>query len=560
MAPKMLCIEAGQQETQECVITRNAGGGDVKVRRGGSKEGVDVRKKLVVVTILAFLATGVWTSVSSAALNAPNWMPGSPILAGSQVILLWTPIPGAVKYNIYMNGKKIQESVSIQAIVMAPDDAGSFDFQVAGVDGSGAEGAKSSNGNVKIFKLVPPKGLEGRVVGKNIALHWDPVGGAVLYNVYRSMESGKGFELADSIQDVRWTDSKTQENKKYYYRITAKDAGGKESAPGQEYVVDTTVAVAAVMEGTLNVVGKKTKLLVTLATKDFGTGGIVSIDEPYDIEPSPDRSRFYISSVNTRTVIIIDNKGDYLKAFGEKEMDKDGSFSRPYGIGVGKDGKVYVVDAFKNIVQRFSADGTFEKVFFKLEKRDWMTDDPQLSDAAVDEAGNVYLLEYRHGAVFKIDPSGKEVSHFVKRDADPEKSIRFTTNFKVFGGKIYLADGARGRMLVMDQSGKVLQTIGKKGVGVGMLQAMGGFDVGEDGLVYVVDRALSLVQVFDLKDGKYQYTLSNENNDGPMPLLGPVSIAVDSSRRVVTVACGIVQQVRMFEISTEKAAEAKGGK
>lgn len=556
MASNVLCIRRGQSETQKCVITRSAEGEMVHVVSSRTGKG-SLGKAAVGLAFAAAIWVTVLAGVGTAALPAPNWMPGSPILAGNQVILLWAPVPGAVKYNVYMSGKKVQESVSIQAIVAAPEEAGSFEFQVAGVDGTGAEGAKSSPGTVKIFKLVPPKGMEGRLVGKNVSMHWEPVGGAVLYNVYRSMESGKGFELVDSIQDVRWTDTKTQEGKKYFYRVTAKDASGKESAPSPEYMVNTEVAVAVAGGGVANVVGKKTKLLASLTTKDFGAGGIVNLDEPYDVEASPDGSRYYISSVNTHSVLIMDGKGNYLKTFGDGDSAKDGNFASPYGIGVAKDGKVYVVDANKNNVQVFSADGAFEKVFARVEKAVWMTEDPQLADVDVDDGGNVYVLEYRNGAVIKFNPSGKEIAHFVKKGADPENSAWFTTIMKVIGDKIFIADGARGRVLVCDQSGKILQKIGKKGVGVGMLQAMGGFDLGDDGLVYIVDRALALVQVYDLKEAKYQYTMANENNDGPMGLVGPKAISVDSKKNLIVVAQGMVQQVRLFEVLPEKAAEAK---
>lgn len=536
-----------------CEKSRKAGGVYVKGTDVGRKAGL--RNNLVLCVFMTIVCLVGAAIPAGAALSPPNWMPGSPILAGNQVILLWTPVPGAVKYYIYLNTKKIQDSVSIQAIVVAPEEAGSYEFQVAAVDANGAEGAKSAPGTIRVFKLTPPKGLQGRMVGKSVALHWEPVGGAVLYNVYRSNESGKGFELAESIQDVRWTDSKVQDNKKYYYRVTAKDASGKESAPSAEFLMSTQVAAAGA-SGVKNVTGKKTKPLASIADKDFTEAGIVRIFEPYDLEPSPDRSRYYFSSVNTRSVLIADANLNFIKEFGAGEQEKDGNFSAPYGIGVAPDGKIYVADARKNNIQVFSADGIFEKVFTTVTRKEWMKEDPQVADVAVDASGNVYVLEYKHGAVIKYNREGTEVSHFAKRGAEDDQT-GYPTFVKLIGGKFYIADGAKGRVLVTDMGGKVLQKIGKKGVGVGLLQAMGGFDVSDDGMVFIVDRGLGLVQVYKLSDGEYLFTLANEDNTTPMPLMGPKAISVDAKKQRVYVAQGIINQVRSFEMFG-KPEEAKG--
>lgn len=536
-----------------CAKSRYGGGMGVG---GFERNGITgVRSVKILSIVLAAMVLAGAAGPARAALSPPSWMPGSPILAGNQVILLWTPVPGAVKYVIYLNAKKVQDSVSIQAIVTAPEDAGNYEFQVAAVDAGGAEGAKSAPGTIRVFKLVPPKGLEGRMVGKVVALHWEPVGGAVLYNVYRSTESGKGFELVESIQDVRWTDSKVQENKKYYYRVTAKDASGKESAPGAEYVMATQAAAAA-GSAAKNVVGKKTKAVGSLTDKDFTAAGMVRIHEPYDIEPSPDRSRYYVSSVHTRAVLIMDPNANFIKEFGAGDREKDGNFASPYGIGIGPDGKVYVADSQKNNVQVFSADGVFDKVFATVTRKDWMKMDPKLADVAVDPSGNVYVLEYRHGAVFKYNSQGVELSHFAKR-GEGEDDSGFPTFIKVIGNKIYLADGAKGRVFITDQAGKLLQKVGKKGTGVGLLQAMGGFDVSDD-LVFLVDRALALVQVYKLSNGEYQFTLANEDNTTPMPLLGPVAISVDGKKQRVYVAQGIINQILAHEMfGTPEEAKGK---
>jgi sugar lactone lactonase YvrE len=490
-----------------------------------------------------------------AALPAPNWMPSSPILAGNQVVLLWAPVPGAVRYVIYMNGKKIQESVSIQAIIGAPEKAGTYEFEIAALDASSAEGARSRPGVIKIIKLTSPTNLQGRLIGKKVGLNWGPVEGAVLYNVYRSTKKGTGFDLVDSIQDVRWTDSKAQEGKKYYYRVSAKDAGGKESSPSEGIMVSTVVPEARVTGSSNKVVGLKTRLSFKLTDKDFTLKGIVKIAEPYDIESSPDRSRYYVSSVHTHSILVLDSEGELVNLFGEKG-EEPGKFRTPKGIGVGPDGRIYVADSSKNEVMVFRPDGSFDRVFAKVVRQDWMNREPSIHDVAVDKSGNVHILEYYHGAVITYNRNGKELSHFALKGDRPENT-GFLPYIKVVGGKFYLADAAKSRVVVTDARGKVLHTVGRQGSGIGLLAAMGGFDVA-GGKIYMCDRQTYLIQVYDLATKKYEYTLANEDNTAPMPLTGPKTVEVDPERNRILINQGMVNQIIGYEMfGTPEEAKGK---
>ena len=79
-------------------------------------------KALGVLMVVAVVVCGlVLPQSASAALPAPNWLPGQPILAGNQIIAMWLPVPGAVKYNVYLDGNKIFESPGNQYMGLAPE-------------------------------------------------------------------------------------------------------------------------------------------------------------------------------------------------------------------------------------------------------------------------------------------------------------------------------------------------------------------------------------------------------------------------------------------------------
>ena len=214
-------------ETGMCVNSRGTGGANVH-REGMSR--VRNISKIVSAALLAASLFAAAAGPAAAALPAPNWMPGSPIMAGTQIVLLWMPVMNAVKYNIYLNGKKVAESVAIQHMMPSPEASGEYNIEIAAVDASGAEGAKSRPGVFKIVTVEPPDQLYVRGAQNSIQVRWDSSKGAVIYNLYRSEKQGTEGELLASVQGDNYTDTKVVAGKVYFYRVTAKDLSGKESA------------------------------------------------------------------------------------------------------------------------------------------------------------------------------------------------------------------------------------------------------------------------------------------------------------------------------------------
>ncbi|MBE0448027.1 MAG: NHL repeat-containing protein [Actinobacteria bacterium] len=68
---------------------------------------------------------------------------------------------------------------------------------------------------------------------------------------------------------------------------------------------------------------------------------------------------------------------------------------------------------------------------------------------------------------------------------------------------IYIADTGHARVLVFSSSGQYLRKIGKKGFGRGELAEPVGVTVSKNGHVYVTDKTLSKVAIYD-KDGEFK--------------------------------------------------------
>src|SRR5512138_128423 len=140
-----------------------------------------LRSSLLALALLG--AAAMASGPALAALNAPGWLPMQPMLAGNQLIAMWLPVPGAVKYIIYVNGEKVAESPSNQFMGLAPEKAGEYKYQVTAVDAAGAESAKSPEGIIKVVAIEPPGKPVFRAddVEKSIQLRWNIPTGAVVF-------------------------------------------------------------------------------------------------------------------------------------------------------------------------------------------------------------------------------------------------------------------------------------------------------------------------------------------------------------------------------------------
>ena len=78
--------------------------------------------------------------------TAPQWAPGFPMLNDNDVMFMWTPVAGAVKYRVYYYGKVLGELTAPTLTLPAPKGQGPHKYTVVGVDSSGVEGPSSSEG------------------------------------------------------------------------------------------------------------------------------------------------------------------------------------------------------------------------------------------------------------------------------------------------------------------------------------------------------------------------------------------------------------------------------
>ncbi len=200
----------------------------------------------------------------------------------------------------------------------------------------------------------------------------------------------------------------------------------------------------------------------------YGPGG----ETPYFKRPNSvafdQEGKIYVTDTGNNRVCVFNKEGRFLFSFGKlgsakpppgmKITWKPGEFNYPYGIGVSKDGKIYVADTLNWRVQVFS-------------------------------------------------PSGKPLFWFPKFE-DGEKAEVYPTEILVSKDQVYVCDNSLDRIAVFDLRGNYLFSLGEKGREKGKLNAPNGIGLSKKGILYVSDKFNMTLNAFELS-GKVAWVLGD---------------------------------------------------
>lgn len=117
---------------------------------------------------------------------------------------------------------------------------------------------------------------------------------------------------------------------------------------------------------------------------------------------------------------------------------------------------------------------------------------------AVDDDDNIYVADSARGDVVVFDRYGSFLHYIGNYQSENEYESPHGLAIDRKAGRLYLADGSRNLVFVLDLSGKVLKRLGKYRDGTGV----GDFDdpthiVSNQDHVYVLDRSGTRVQIMD---------------------------------------------------------------
>jgi sugar lactone lactonase YvrE len=450
-------------------------------------------KRLISVARLGVVALAAVVFLSSVPASAASPSLVAAFFVKGKVGLKWQKLEGVSEYAVYR--KADGDFVKIATT----DDDHHFDTDVApgatyaykiSIVEGGTEvfsSEKSVSIPAEIGGFVPPEWVGLRVDGERIMLRWDPVPGAIAYNVFRSTTPGGGYEVVGNAQGARHVDrTDLEKGMTYYYVLSAMNAEFDETEHSEEQSVKfgITLAEKEALLAEQNKVELEPVAMRKLFTIDQA-GPMGSLNQPADVAVNS-QGLIYVADTLNGTVHCFDSAGEHRHSFGEKiapdEVDDvDGGFILPLSLFIDGNDEVYVADVKRNDVQVFAADGRF------------------LRRIRVDTgAGNAAL---RPNGIHVLDD-----------------------------GRLVLTDAGNHRFVVTDPKGAIQISVGSRGADEGQFNSPDQLTVTTSGRICVVDVINCRVQVFDM-DGQFLHAFG-EIGQSAGTFARPKGIAVDESDRI----------------------------
>jgi DNA-binding beta-propeller fold protein YncE len=190
--------------------------------------------------------------------------------------------------------------------------------------------------------------------------------------------------------------------------------------------------------------------------------------------------------------------GEYISRFGGKG-DDDNNLTKPEGISVAPDGRIFVADYTTGDVKIYDKDYKWLETFSEYGSEPGQNIKSEFTDIY---EGKYYMPEAGNHRVSVWDLQGKFLFTFGKKgtadgDMNNPESSKFSSE-----GKMYVADLKNDRVQVFDPTGKFLFKWGNSGNGDGQFKAPAGIAIDKDDNIYVTEIGNNRVQVFD-KTGKF---------------------------------------------------------
>jgi len=522
------------------------------------------RNKLIIAISAAslFLFTAITVFSAQENIKPPAWV-GIYTTAG-KVGLKWTAAPGAVKYNLYrtVTSDKSRELIASTTDVSYIDadvrPGETYYYSLKSIFASGKESGFSEERYIRVpvtgggLPVRPPEWVGFLVEEKSVKLAWlpSPSSNALAYNVYKSKDRERGFQLIGSTQDSSLTDTDVKEGETYYYVLTTLDKDFKETKFGEVRSVTFTVSRETPSEAEGGRLGTKAPEAVlpekVIAKPTRAIGYImkgkdhVALSSPTDIDLGPD-GNLYVTDSGTSTIQCFKTGGEFVRAYGGYGHE-EGKFEKLLGVDVDAAGNIYAVDAYTGRLQKFNKDG--HVVLLKNMREDGRLIALDLGlkkpvtefgvvKPVVSPSGMIYVLDNYNDCIEVYNADGSYVKAFGGRGTADGKFQGPTFAVIDKSGNLMVTDCMNARVQIFDKGGKFLWKFGGYGNIVGTFGRPKGIALDEAGRIYVADSMSNVVQVFD-KDGRFLFLLADERGK-QMDLGTPNGIAIDKRRRIYMV-------------------------
>lgn len=273
----------------------------------------------------------------------------------------------------------------------------------------------------------------------------------------------------------------------------------------------------------------------------YGTSGANVFNLPWGIAVDPIGDVYVADSGNDR-IQKFSSTGQFLLEWGQRG-DEDREFFEPAGIAASPTGHIYVADSRNHRIQKFTSLGEHRLTWGTVGLGDGQFQRPQ--GIAVNQTG---------GALYIVESQTNRVQEFADASFIRSFDLPDLGLFEARGGavdtngNVYMVDYSGGRVYRLAGDGTIAQTFGSPGSGNG--QFSGPFDVAvdDDANLFVVDRGNNRIQVLD-KDGAFVTAWGTFGADEGQ-FKQPMAIDLDSAGNVYVTDLGNARVQKFRPVSS----------
>lgn len=220
--------------------------------------------------------------------------------------------------------------------------------------------------------------------------------------------------------------------------------------------------------------------------------------------------------------------------------------SRPSGVTIGPDNRIYVADTMKNRVVVFDSQGNFVGII-KPESQGRFAMKWPIAVAVADD-GRIYVLSKQDRKIVVFNQDYRPISLIEFDNVIP-------TCLFIKGDKLYV--GTDKAIMIGTLDGRAIKQIGRFGKEEGEFDLIGGITVDDNGTIYVADSLNYRVQAIDEETGEAKWVYGSpippeqaiqyQGEDRKFGL--PASIALDERGRLYVVD-GLNSEIVVLDADT----------
>lgn len=264
---------------------------------------------------------------------------------------------------------------------------------------------------------------------------------------------------------------------------------------------------------------------------------VLGIQVPQGIAVNSDGSVLYVTEGDgERGVKIVDVFSQSLTGTLLPPGTQPGG-RKPMSIAVNGDGVVYVVDRLRLVVDMYSPNGQWLGTLpdpFLIEGR-W-----EPLGVGIDGQGQVYVTSSHPDGPFaaKYDSMGVLITTF-GGTYELNGALAFPAGMAVGQDNlIYISDSNNGRVVVMDNDGRLIRSFGDQ-IGDESLGIPRGISVDSEGFLYVADVTSHVVKVWDTNTSPSTYMFSfGDGGIADGEFLYSNAVAIDGEGRIYVADTG----------------------